>query len=82
MPIFGRDPIAERISEFRKLATESGRDVDALEVSVFGCPPNPEALAPLAAAGLTRAVFGLPPAARDDLLPLLDRAAEVMRAVG
>ncbi len=82
MPIFGRDPIAERISEFRKLATESGRDVDALEVSVFGCPPSPEALAPLAAAGLTRAVIGLPPAARDDLLPLLDRAAEVMRAVG
>ena len=82
MPIFGRDPIGERIAEFRKLAEEAGRDADALEVSVFGCPPNPELLAPLAAAGLTRVIFGLPPAARDDVLPLLDRAAEAMRAVG
>ncbi len=82
MPIFGRDPIGERIAEFRKLAEEAGRDADALEVSVFGCPPNPEILAPLAAAGLTRVIFGLPPAARDDVLPLLDRAAEAMRAVG
>jgi probable F420-dependent oxidoreductase len=82
MPIFGRDPIGERIAEFRKLAEEAGRDTDALEVSVFGCPPKPEILAPLAAAGLTRVIFGLPPAARDDVLPLLDRAAEAMRTVG
>ena len=82
MPIFGRDPIAERLSEFRKLAEEAGRDPAALEVSVFGCPANAEATAPFAASGITRVVFGLPPAARDDVLPLLDRAAQVMRDVG
>jgi hypothetical protein len=81
MPIHGRDEIAERIPAFRELAREQGRDPAALEVTVFALPPDPTALERYAAAGVARAVFGLPPLARDDALPLLDRIAELARRV-
>lgn len=38
------------------------------------------ALAPLAAAGVQRAIFGLPAAPRDEVLTKLDAYAAVMRA--
>jgi probable F420-dependent oxidoreductase len=82
MPIHGRDPIAEHLPAFRELAAKAGRDPGALEVTIFACPADPEALARYAQAGATRAVFGLPPAGRDDVLPLLDRYAELARRVG
>lgn len=82
MPIHGRDPIAENVAAFRKLAEEAGRDPAALEVSVFGMLPDPDALARYAAAGVDRVVFGLPPVGRDDALPLLDRFAELARRTG
>jgi len=82
MPIHGRDEIVEKLPAFRELAEKEGRDPAALEVTVFGMLPDPEALERYAAAGITRAVFGLPPVARDDALPILDRYAELARRVG
>jgi probable F420-dependent oxidoreductase len=82
MPIHGRDEIVGSLPAFRELVTKQGRDPAALEVTVFAAPPDAEALARYAAAGITRAVFGLPPAGRDDALPLLDRYAELARRIG
>jgi probable F420-dependent oxidoreductase len=82
MPIHGRDEIAERIPEFRELALKEGRDPTALEVTVFAAPADPVAIERYTAAGVARVVFGLPPVARDDALPLLDRFAELARRLG
>jgi probable F420-dependent oxidoreductase len=82
MPIFGRDDITEYLPEFRKMAAEAGRDPASLEVSIFGCTPNPEALKKFRDAGITRCVFGLPPADRDKVLPLLDQYAELKSLIG
>jgi alkanesulfonate monooxygenase SsuD/methylene tetrahydromethanopterin reductase-like flavin-dependent oxidoreductase (luciferase family) len=83
MPIGGRDgDIAERLSQFRKMAQKAGRDPEALEVSIFAAEPKKSALARHRAAGISRVVLMLPPAPRDEILPILDTYAEVMNAVG
>ena len=82
MPIHGRDEIVEKLPAFRELAEKQGRDPAALEVTVFGMLPDPGALERYAAAGITRVVLGLPPVARDDALPILDRYAELARRIG
>ncbi len=82
MPISGRgpDPIAS-LPEFRELAREAGRDPAELEVTMFGQRPDEPELRRCADAGISRVVFGLPPAARDEILPLLDRCAELKNKV-
>ena len=82
-PISGRgpDPIAS-LPEFRELAREAGRDPTELEVTIFGQRPDEPELRRCADAGVSRVVFGLPPAARDEILPLLDRCAELENKIG
>jgi probable F420-dependent oxidoreductase len=76
IPIAGRgDDIAAHVAAFRKLAAEAGRDPASLEVSAFGVAGKEEEVKRYRNAGFDRAVFGLPPAARDALLPVLDRCA-------
>ena len=82
MPIYGRDDITEYLPEFRKMAEEAGRDPATLEVSIFGCVAKPNVLEKFRDAGVTRCVFGLPPADRDTVLPILDGYAEVMKRIG
>ena len=82
MPIHGRDDVAGSLPAFRELVAKQGRDPAALEVSIFGMLPDADALARYRDVGVTRAVFGLPPARRSELLPLLDRCAELARQIG
>jgi len=82
MPIYGRDDITEYLPEFRKMAEEAGRDPATLEVSIFGCVGKPEVFEKFRDAGVTRCVFGLPPADRDTVLPILDQYTEIMKQVG
>jgi len=82
MPIHGRDDITESLPEYRKMAEEAGRDPDSMEVSIFGCPSKPELLERYRDAGITRCIFGLPPADRESVLPLLDQFCEVEAQVG
>ncbi len=82
MPIFGRDEILERIPEVRERVRAAGRDPDKFEISIFAAPPQPELLARARDAGVTRCVFGLPPAKAEEVLPLLDSYAELMRKLG
>jgi probable F420-dependent oxidoreductase len=67
------------LETLRRLATEKGRDPATISVSVYGVPMDRDALVRLRAAGVTRAIFALPSAAADVVLPLLDRGAALGR---
>jgi probable F420-dependent oxidoreductase len=85
MPIGGRaysEPVAESIADFRVRAEKAGRDPAAVTVSIFGVPPAADKLAGLRDAGVTRAVFFVPSAIADTVLPLLDGYAAVAKEVG
>jgi probable F420-dependent oxidoreductase len=83
MPIGGRDgDIAEALTQFREMAREAGRDPESLEVSVFGAEAVETALARHRDAGISRVVLALPPAPRDEILPILDAHARLMDSVG
>jgi len=72
-------PVA-KIPALRERLQRAGRDPKSAPVSIFFAPPKREALDALAAAGVQRAIFGLPAAPRDEVLPKLDAYAAVMRA--
>jgi probable F420-dependent oxidoreductase len=76
MPIHGRDEIDP--ARFRALAEAAGRDPASLEITVLGAPAEAPDLAKLRDRGVARAVFGLPPAPRDEILPLLDARARLL----
>jgi probable F420-dependent oxidoreductase len=78
MPIGGRVNLSERIEELQAMAADAGRD--PIPVTNFGTAPNREAIEELIELGITRAVFRLPSAPADDVLPLLDRQAELVAA--
>ena len=82
MPIHGRDAILDKLPELRRMASERGRDPDRFEVSIFGMGPNPADVAKARDAGVTRAVFGLPPEPADKVLPVLDRYADLVHSLG
>lgn len=78
MPIAGRTDIGGQFDEIRRAAEQAGRDPDSIELGQFGTRPEPAQVEELVAAGFSRLVFGLPPAGRDEVLPLLDRQAELI----
>ncbi|MCU0261353.1 MAG: LLM class F420-dependent oxidoreductase [Ilumatobacteraceae bacterium] len=78
MPIHGRRDIAARLDGLRAAASDAGRDPASIEIGVFGCPPDPAVIASYEEMGVTRCVIGLPPAPRDAVLPVLDRATAAL----
>jgi probable F420-dependent oxidoreductase len=80
MPIMrpSKNPV-ERIPELRERLKKAGRDPKSAPVSIFFAPPKQPTLDALAAAGVARAIFGLPSEPRDAVLPRLDAYAKVMR---
>jgi probable F420-dependent oxidoreductase len=82
MPIVGRDPIEDGIADLRARAERAGRDRDAVTVSLFGARPDEAKLAAWRDLGVARAIFGLPPAGGDQVLPLLDQYAALAAKVG
>jgi probable F420-dependent oxidoreductase len=82
MPIHGRDEILAKLPELRRMAADAGRDPAKFEVSIFGMGPNPADVQKARDAGVTRAVFGLPPEPADKVLPILDRYAALVHSLG
>lgn len=85
MPIGGRaysEPVAESIADFRARAEKAGRDPAAVTVSIFGVAPDETKVAALREAGVARAVFFVPSATADTVLPLLDGYTAVAKKVG
>jgi len=52
-----------------------------LPVSMFGVGPKEEHIKKFLDLGLDRLIFGLPPAPRDTVLPMLDKYAELKAKV-
>jgi probable F420-dependent oxidoreductase len=77
MPIPGRGqtPLSERIAELNRLAAEAGRG--RIPVSIWGAPSRPDVIQHYAELGVERCLFRLPSAPREEVLPLLDRYAEL-----
>jgi probable F420-dependent oxidoreductase len=71
------NPVA-RIPELHARLKEAGRTVESAPVSIFFAPPDREKLDALEEAGVARAIFGLPAASREEILPRLDRLGKVM----
>jgi probable F420-dependent oxidoreductase len=77
MPVVGRAPLEEGIADFRARAEKAGRDPATVGVTLFGARPDEAKLAAWRALGIERVIFGVPPAGRDAVLPLLDRYGAV-----
>jgi probable F420-dependent oxidoreductase len=76
IPIGVRSPnLPEKIKALGEKARAAGRDPGTICVSVFGARPDRQALDELERAGVERAIFMLPSAEGDTLLPLLDKYA-------
>jgi probable F420-dependent oxidoreductase len=69
------------IVELRRLATEKGRDPETISIAVYGVPGDDAILKRLRDAGVERAIFALPPAPAEKVLPLLDRYAALVPSV-
>ena len=81
IPIGGRlDPL-EVLPQFRNMAKEAGRDPASLSFDVFGGPKDLDILKRYRDAGVDRVVLGLPSKSRDDVLPILDQSAALMRGL-
>ncbi len=85
IPIGGRaysEPIAESMADFRARGEKAGRDPATLTVTIFGVAPDEAKLSALRDAGVTRAVFFVPPAPGHVVRPLLDQYAALAKKVG
>lgn len=80
MPINPGKALGEEIRGFHQMCRDGGRE--ELPVSLFAAPGKPESLAVVRDAGVARAIFMLPPAGREEILPLLDRYAAARDAAG
>ena len=79
MPIGGRggDTLA-MLPPFREMLKAAGRPESEVPVTLFGISTIGEGLKRARDAGVERVVFGVPPEARDKVLPLLDKGAALM----
>lgn len=79
MPIAGRmgPALFDRMAELKRRVQAAGRS--PIPVTAFMVNADRATLDPLEAAGVERAIFGLPSAGSDKVLPLLDAYAKVIR---
>jgi probable F420-dependent oxidoreductase len=82
MPVSERIDLIEVLPKFRQMAAEADRNPDDLPVTAFGTTTNPGDIKRMSDAGVDRVVFGLPAAQADEVLPIMDESAEVMRQYG
>jgi len=73
------DDVLTLLPEFRKMATAAGRDPASIPVTVFGLAEDADAVRRCRDAGVARAIFNLPAAKADEVLPVLDRCAALIR---
>ena len=69
----------EKIPALHERLKRAGRDPGKVPISIFFAPPRKPDLEALAAAGVSRAIFGLPSESREAVLPRLDAYAAVIR---
>jgi probable F420-dependent oxidoreductase len=70
------------LDQFRKMATDAGRDPATLPISIFRVPDDIGRLRLCEQLGIDRVVFSLPAEKEDKLLPILDRWANLKHQLG
>jgi probable F420-dependent oxidoreductase len=81
MPIGGRGgDTLSWIKPFHEMLKEKGRKPEDGPVTLFGVAPDVDALKRARDAGVARVVFGVPPEAKDKVLPVLDAGVKAMKA--
>jgi probable F420-dependent oxidoreductase len=70
--------LPKQIAELRRLAERAGRDPKTISITAFAAPPDRKILDQQEAAGAERAVFFLPAARADTVMPLLDQYAKLI----
>jgi probable F420-dependent oxidoreductase len=81
-PIAGRGPDGDTdrlLPRFRQMLSEAGRDPQSVPVTLFGATEDADLLARYRDQGVARVVVMLPSAKSDQILPTLDRWAELIR---
>jgi len=76
-PAYGE--VLGMLPEFRKMAAEAGRAPDTVPITVFGVAEEADLIKRYRDAGVARIIFNLPAAKADEVLPVLDRCASLMR---
>ena len=66
---------------FRKMAEEAGRDPASLSVTLGGAPKDLAVLRRNRDLGVARMTVRLPPAKKEEILPILDRWAKLIPQV-
>ena len=80
MPIGGRGgDVLAMLQPFHEMLKENGRKPEDVPVTLFGVGMDVDALKRARDAGVDRVVFGVPPEAKDKVLPVLDKGAALMR---
>jgi probable F420-dependent oxidoreductase len=70
--------VSEFLPRFRQMAEDAGREPQAVPVTIFGIPEDLNRLERCRNAGVARVVVSLPSAPRDEVLPILDRWADLI----
>jgi probable F420-dependent oxidoreductase len=78
-PAYGE--VLDKFPEFRQMAKEAGRDPATIAITVYGAPAEADALKRYRDAGTERVVFETPSAKADEVMPLIDKYAALIRAV-
>ena len=81
MPINGRGSMLDELDTLADECAKNDRDVSEIELSLYMAPVKADIARQHEDAGVTRFIFGLPPAGADIVLPLLDEQAAVIAAV-
>ena len=71
--------LAARIKDLHRRAEQAGRDPRSIAIATYGSPADEVVIEQYRAIGVDHYIFGVPPANRETVLPLLDRYAELMR---
>ena len=72
------DPL-DYLPRFHRMAEEAGRDPQSLAVTVGGAPEDPDLLKRYRDLGVARVNLPVPLARREEILPVLDRLADLKR---
>jgi probable F420-dependent oxidoreductase len=73
------EDVAQFLPQFRRMATEAGRDPQSVAVTIFGAAENRDRLLKYREEGVARVVVSLPSEKAQQVLPVLDRWAELRR---
>ncbi len=71
--------VTDFLPQFRQMAAAAGREIASLPVTVFGAAEDVDRLRRWRERGVARVVVSLPSAKSDEILPILDRWAGLIR---